>query len=105
MNAYTTTSQARIQPRDFSAVFRANGLAGASLARLEWQRQCQAEAEVDWLLTSNGVTRQESPSRVALLRQALGTALVRTGEHLAGGPLSNVVPATASVSGTPGPAA
>ena len=32
MNAYTTTSQARIQPSDFSAALRANQLAGAPLA-------------------------------------------------------------------------
>ena len=47
MNAYTTRGQARIQPSDLSAVLRANGLAGATLAGLEWQRECQAAAELD----------------------------------------------------------
>ena len=55
MNAYTTTGRARIQPRDFAALQRANGLAGASLAALERQRGCQADAEVAWLLKQNGV--------------------------------------------------
>ena len=60
MNAYTTTGQARIQPRDFAALQRANGLAGASLAALERQRGCQADAEVAWLLKQNGVASQAS---------------------------------------------
>ena len=102
MNAYTTTSQARIQPHDFSAVLRANGLAGTSLARLEWQRGCQAEAEVDWLLTRNGVTPRASDSRVALLRQTIGAALVRAGERLAGVPRGGVSPETAPASATVG---
>jgi hypothetical protein len=46
MNAYTTTGQARIQQRDIEAVLLANRfMAGAALARLEWQRGCQAEAD------------------------------------------------------------
>jgi hypothetical protein len=86
MNAYTTRGQARIQPRDFSAVLRANQLAGASLAVFERQRECQAEAETTWLLKQNGVTSHTSISRVALLRQATGAVLVRAGERLAGIP-------------------
>ncbi len=86
MNAYTTMGQARIQPRDFSAVLRANQLAGAPLAVFERQRGCQAEAEVNWLLKQNGVTSHTSISRVALLRQATGAVLVRAGERLAGIP-------------------
>jgi hypothetical protein len=92
MNPYTTKSQARIQPRDFSAVLRAYPLAGSSLAALERQRGCQAEAETTWLLKKNGVTSHTSISRVALLRQTIGTVLVRTGERLAGIPGSGVVP-------------
>ena len=90
MNAYTTTGQARIQPRDFSAVLRANQLAGASLAGLERQRGCQAEAEVNWRLKHNGAAPKASASLVSLLRQTLGAALVRAGERLAGGPRSGV---------------
>jgi hypothetical protein len=92
MNAYTTTGQARIQPRDFSALLRGNGLAGASLARLEWQRGCQAEAEVTRRLKHNGVTPQASRPIVSLLRQTIGAGLVRTGERLAGVPRGGVAP-------------
>ena len=92
MNAYTTMGQARIQPRDFSAVLRANQLAGASLAVFERQRGCQAEAETTWLLKKNGVTSHTSFSRVALLRQTIGAALVRAGEGLAGIPGRGVAP-------------
>jgi hypothetical protein len=89
MNAYSTRGEARIQPRDVSAVMRAYPLVGASLAALEWQRGCQAEAEMDWLLKQNGVTPRVAASRVALLRQAIGAALVRAGERLTGSPRSD----------------
>jgi hypothetical protein len=102
MNAYTTTAQARIQPRDFAAVLRANQLAGASLAGLEWQRGCQAEAEMTWLLKHTRVRPQANGSRVALLRQTIGAALVRAGERLAGVPRSGVSPETAPTEGTLG---
>ena len=102
MNAYTTMGQARIQPRDFTAVLRANQMAGASLARLEWQRGCQAEAEVDWRLKHNGVTPPASVSRVAMLRQTVGALLVRSGERLAGVPRSGVSLETAPATGTIG---
>jgi hypothetical protein len=92
MNAYTTSGQARIQPRDFAAVLRANQLAGASLAGLERQRECQAEAETTWLLKKNGVTSHTNISRVALLRQTIGAVLVRTGERLADIPGRGVLP-------------
>ncbi len=102
MNAYTTTSQARIQPRDFSAVLRANQLAGASLAGLERQRECQAEAEVGWLLKRHGVRPRVRASRVALLRQTIGAVLVHAGERLAGVPDSDVAPQAAPAPGTLG---
>src|ERR671913_461831 len=66
MNAYTTTGQARIQPRDVSALLRANGLAGASLARLEWQRGCPADAEAEWPLKRTRCTPPASGSRASL---------------------------------------
>ena len=102
MNAYTTTSQARIQPRDFSAVLRANGLAGAPLAGLERQRECQAEAEVDWLLKQHGVRPRVRASRVMRLRRTIGTALMLAGERLVGVPRSDVAPATTPATGTLG---
>lgn len=94
MNAYTTMSQARIQPCDVAAVLRANGLAGASLSGLERQRGCQAEAEVNRLLNKHGVTPQARTSRFALLRRTIGTALVHAGERLAGVPRGGLAPAT-----------
>jgi hypothetical protein len=102
MNAYTTMGQTRIQPRDFAAVLRANGLASASLAGLEWQRGCQATAEVEWRLKPTGVRPQARISRLSLLRQAIGAALVRTGERLAGVPRSGVAPETDPAAGTLG---
>jgi hypothetical protein len=104
MNAYTTTSQARIQPRDFAAVLRANQLAGASLAGLERQRGCQAEAEVGWLLKHHGVTSHRGASRVALLRRTIGTGLVRAGNRLMGVPRRGLAPATTPAGGTLGTA-
>ena len=102
MNAYTTMGQARIQPRDVSALLRANGLAGASLTRLEWQRGCQAEAEIAWRLKHNGVTPRASGSRISLVRQTIGAALVRAGERLAGVPRSGGAPETAPAAGALG---
>ena len=99
MNAYTTTGRARIQPRDFSAVLRANQLAGAPLAGLERQRGCQAEAEVGWLLKHNGGGPNSSASLVSLLRQTIGGALVRVGERLEGVPRSGVSTETAPEAG------
>ena len=102
MNAYTTRGQARIQPRDIAAVMRAYPLAGASLAGLERQRGCQAEAELDWLLKQHGVTPQERASRVALLRRTIGTGLVRAGERLMGVPRRGIAPAAPPAAGTLG---
>ena len=101
MNAYTTTGQARIHHRDVEAVLRANRyMAGAALAKLEWQRGCQAEVEVEWLLKHNGVMPQRGSSRVALLRQTIGAALIRAGAHLTGAARSGVSPETAPVTDT-----
>jgi len=93
MNASTTTGRAQIQSHDIAAILRmgtGSYLAAASLAGLERQRGWQAESEVEWLLKQNRVTPQASASRVALLRQTIGAALVRAGECLAGVPRSNV---------------
>ena len=91
MNAYTTMGQSRIQQSDIAAILRADRMTAAQrLAALERQRDWQAESEVEWLLKQNRVTPQASASRVALLRQTIGAALVRAGECLAGVPRSNV---------------
>jgi hypothetical protein len=102
MNAYTTRGQARIQPQDVSAVLRVNQLAGASLAALERQRGWQADAEVAWLLKQHGVTPATAASRVSLLRQTVGTALVCAGERLTGVSRSGLSPETPPAVGTLG---
>jgi hypothetical protein len=106
MNAYTTTGQARIQPRDIAAVQRAHRyMIGASLAALEQQRGWQAEAEVDWLLRQSNVEPDASTSRVSTLRQTIGAALIRAGCWLGGipqtGASSETGPATGAI-GTAG---
>jgi hypothetical protein len=106
MNAYTTRSQARIQPCDIVAVLRVNRpTAGAALATFERQRGYQLEAEVEWLLKQHGVTPQRSASRVALLRQTIGAALIRAGARLTGAAGSGDAPEAAPVTGTPRTAA
>jgi hypothetical protein len=101
MNAYTTRGQARIQPRDITAIFQADAfLAGASLVALERQRGWQAEAEVERLLKQYGVTSSESTSRVSLLRQSVGAALVRAGERLSGSPRSDASVESIPAAGT-----
>src|SRR5829696_5494421 len=89
MNATTTTGQAQIQSHDIAAILRTGTgsyLAAASLAGLERQRGWQAESEVEWLLRQNRVAPQASASRVSLLRQTVGAALIRAGARLAGAP-------------------
>jgi hypothetical protein len=102
MNAYTTRGQARIQPRDLAAVLRVNQLAGASLAALERQRGCEADAEVTSLLKQHDVRPQRASAYFVILRQTIGAALVRAGERLAGGPGSGVSRETAPAAGTLG---
>ena len=104
MNAFTTTGEARIQSHDLAAILRTapgSYLAAASLAGLERQRGWLAESEVEWLLRQNRVAPQASASRVSLLRQTVGAALIRAGAHLAGGPRSGVSLDTAPVGSTP----
>ena len=104
MNAYTTRGQARIQPRDVSAILHTYPLVSASLAALERQHACQAEAEVTWLLRQNGLTPQPTTAHCSMLRQTIGAALVRAGERLAGVPRSRVLPKAAPAAGTLGTA-
>jgi hypothetical protein len=85
MNPYSTKTQARIQPRDITlAALTDRHNAALSLSQLERRRGWQAEAEMDWLLKHNGVTPEASASRVALLRQTIGAALVRAGQRVGG---------------------
>jgi hypothetical protein len=87
MNPYTTKTCARILPRDVASVLRTNSyLAGSSLAALERTRGWQAEAEVAWLLEQHGVPPESASSRIAMLRNAIGAALVRAGQRLAAAP-------------------
>ena len=103
MNAYTTMGQARIQQRDIDAVlFTDASLAAVSLAALERQRGYQADAEVEWLLKQHDVTPHAAASLVSLLRQVVGAALVRAGNHLAGSPRSGVSLETAAATATLG---
>ncbi len=101
---YTTRGQARIRQRDIDTLQRTHGfLPGAALAALERQRGWQAEAEVGWLLKQHGASPASATLRAARLRQAVGAALVRAGERLAGGPRGAVGPDTAPAAGALGP--
>jgi hypothetical protein len=103
MNAYTTRGQARIQHCDIAALLQPEGiLAPAQLASLEWQRGFQADVEVERLLKQNGVAPRATATRVSLLRQTIGAALVRTGERLAGARRSGVSRETVPAAGTLG---
>jgi hypothetical protein len=103
MNAYSTRGQARIQPRDVSTALRTPGIArGASLAALESQRGWQAEAEVERLLKHNSVESPASPSRVSLVRQAIGTMLVHAGQRVMGASRNGASPEPTPVAGTLG---
>jgi hypothetical protein len=105
MNAYSTRGEARIQQRDIDAVLRTDAyLAGASLAALERQRGWQAEAEMERLIKHCGVMASSSPSRVSLVRQTVGAALVRAGECLAGTPRSAASVESIPAAGTLGTA-
>ncbi len=101
MNPYTTKTEARIRQSDISALVDTNSyLAGASIAALERQRGWQAEAAVNSLLKQHGVTPYPSTPLLAMLRQTIGTALVRAGERLRGSPARGASPGMAPQAGT-----
>jgi hypothetical protein len=105
MDPYATRGQSRIRQRDIDGLVRTYGfLTAASLAALERQRGCQAEADVARLLKQHGVQPMATGSFVARLRQTIGAVLVRSGERLAGVPRSAVVPEPAPAAGTLGTA-
>ena len=100
MNPYTTTGQARIQQRDIEAILGQDAfLAATQLAALERQRGYQADAEVNWLLKQYGIKPPTVRSRIAVLRQTIGAAMIRAGERLTGVPKTSVAPETNSVAG------
>jgi hypothetical protein len=85
VNPYTTTTRARIQPRDMArALLTDPSTAAISLAMLERQRSFQADAEVAWLLKEHGVPPVSIASRLATLRQSIGAALIRAGHRIEG---------------------
>ena len=100
MDPYATRGQARIRQRDIDGLVRTYGfLTAASLAELERHRGRQAEAEVAWVLKQHGASPTSATLLVARLRQALGAALVRAGERLAGSPPHDALPDTAPAAG------
>jgi hypothetical protein len=95
--------QSSIQQHDIVDVVRAHGfLAPAYLAALGRQREWQDETEMAWLIQQNAVMPDAAGSRVAMLRQTIGAAMIRAGERLAGAPRSGVSRETATVAGTLG---
>ena len=103
MNPYTTMGQARIRQRDIDLNQRTNSyLAGAALAALERQRGWQADGEVEWLLKQNGITPHASAPLVSMLRQAIGAALIRSGERLVGTSANRVLPEMVPAAGALG---
>ena len=101
MNPYTTRTWARIQPHDVAnAVFSDAFIGTTKLPGLERQRGWQAEAEVDRLLKHHGIPPASVSSRIAMVRQTLGAALIRTGQRLGGVSGSAVSQETIPVAGT-----
>lgn len=95
MNPYTTRTQARIRQHDINTIISTNSyLTGASIAMLERTRGWQAEAAENSLLKQHGVSPYDAASLITMLRQAIGTALVRAGERLGGSPARGVSLAT-----------
>lgn len=93
MNAYTTRGRARIRQSDLANLLEAAPLTAAGAVRaLEWRRSCEAEAELVWLLKQHGVKSPSAASTVSALRQAIGAALIRAGEWLAGAPGKDQTP-------------
>jgi hypothetical protein len=85
MNPYSTRTQARIQPRDITlAALTDRHNAALSLSQLERRRGWQADAEMAWLLERHGIAPESLSSRVAIVREAIGAALVRAGQRVGG---------------------
>jgi hypothetical protein len=85
MNPYCTRTQARIQPCDITvAALTDRHNAALSLSQLERRRGWQAEGEMAWLLAQHGIGPESLSSRVAIVRAAIGAALVRVGQRVGG---------------------
>jgi hypothetical protein len=91
-----------LQHEPMKAVRTHRYLAASHLAARERQRRYQAEAEVNRLVKQGGVMPKPGASRVSTLRQAIGEALVRVGQRLAGPPWSSASPETTAARGTLG---
>lgn len=105
MNPYTARTQARIQPRDMTiATLTDPHIAAISLTLLERRRGWQAETEMAWLLKQHGVQPASVSSRVAMLRQAIGSTLICAGQRLVGASQRAVVSEPVSSSGRLGTA-
>jgi hypothetical protein len=105
VNPYTTTTRARIQPRDVArALLTDPSTAAISLAMLERQRSFQAEAEVAWLLKQHGAPPASTASRLTTLRETIGAALIRAGQRLEGLSQGGVRSETDPAAGTVGTA-
>jgi hypothetical protein len=104
MDPSTTRGQARIQHRDLDTLVRTYGfVTPAVLAALERQRGWQADTEWNGLLAQVGVPTPTAASLVTLLRQTIGAALIRAGEHLAGTSRRGVSPETVPTASSLGP--
>jgi hypothetical protein len=85
MNPYSTRTQARIQPRDITiAALTDRHNAALSLSQLERRRGWQADVEMAWLLKQHAIAPESPSSRVAIVREAIGAALVRAGQRVGG---------------------
>ena len=83
-----------------NALFSDAFIATTKLNGLERQRGWQAEAEVDRLLKQHRIPPRTVASRIAMVRQTLGAALIRTGQRLGGVSGSAVSHETIPVAGT-----
>ena len=101
MTPYTTRTQARFQPRDISrALFADPSPAARSLVSLERIRGWQAAAEAASLPRQRCVPLAPAASRLTMLRQTLGAALVRARHRFAAAPPRGASLATALADGT-----
>ena len=106
MNPYTTMTRSWIQPGDIAKATLTDPItAAAALAVLERTRAYQSEAEIEGLLKQHGVRSHTTASLVAMLRQSIGSSLVRLGERLGATSASGASPAPTPVSGMLAPAA
>lgn len=96
MHPYSTRTQAQIQPRDITiAALTDRHSAALSLSQLEQRRGWQAEGEMAWQLQQHGIAPESLSARIANVREAIGAALVRAGQHVGGISQRDVAPTMA----------